>query len=77
MDANQLVQAILIAADTSPTDRALQLQALNFLNGINSTDAWPVSLSIFLEAGSDGARVHPPAARHFALKVVCAYLGSG
>ncbi|KAH7106341.1 ARM repeat-containing protein [Auriculariales sp. MPI-PUGE-AT-0066] len=77
MDPNQLVQAILIAADTSATDRALQHQALTFLNNINPNDAWPASLQVFLAAGPDGARTHPPAARHFALKVVCAFLGSG
>ncbi|EJD48923.1 ARM repeat-containing protein [Auricularia subglabra TFB-10046 SS5] len=78
MDPQQLVQAIVIAADASPSqDRALQVQAVEFLNKLNATDAWPACLSIFVDARPDGTRSHPPQARLFALKVMASFLGNG
>ncbi|KZV87175.1 ARM repeat-containing protein [Exidia glandulosa HHB12029] len=76
MDPQQLVQAIVIAADASH-DRALQLQAVDFLNKINPSEAWPASLSIFVDARPDGSRTHPPQARLFALRVISTFLSNG
>lgn len=76
MDPQQLVQAILIAADASH-DRTLQLQAVEFLNKLNPIEAWPASLSIFVDARPDGTRTHPPQARLFALRVISTFLSNG
>ncbi|KAI0342761.1 ARM repeat-containing protein [Trametopsis cervina] len=69
-DLNQLVQAILIAAD--PTQGALHNQALEYLSTIqqNSSETWRVALALFVETGPDGSRKYPPQARFFALRVL-------
>ncbi|KAI0766752.1 armadillo-type protein [Irpex lacteus] len=69
-DLNQLVQAILIAAD--PTQGALHNQALEFLSTVqqNSANTWRVALELFVETGPDGSRKYPPQARFFALRVL-------
>ena len=69
-DLNQLVQAILIAAD--PTQGVLHNQALEYLSTIqqNSASTWRVALEIFVARGPDGSRQYPPQARFFALRVL-------
>ncbi|KAI0091175.1 ARM repeat-containing protein [Irpex rosettiformis] len=69
-DLNQLVQAILIAAD--PTQGALHNQALEYLSTIqqNSGNTWRFVLEIFVARAPDGSRQYPPQARFFALRVL-------
>ncbi|TCD61869.1 pre-tRNA nuclear export protein [Steccherinum ochraceum] len=69
-DLNQLVQAILIAAD--PTSGNLHQQALEYLASIqqNATNTWRLALSLFVDQGPDGSRKYPPQARFFALRVL-------
>lgn len=67
---NQVIQAILIAAD--PTQGALHQQALQFLSELqaNANSTWKLALTIFVEAAPDGSRKYPPQARFFALRVL-------
>ncbi|THH00220.1 hypothetical protein EW026_g2257 [Hermanssonia centrifuga] len=73
-DLNQLVQAIQIASD--PTPSTLHSQALEYLQTIqqNSASTWRVALTLFVEPGPDGGRKYPPAARFFALRVIEEFL---
>ena len=75
MDPQQLAQAILIAGDPG-SDRALQQQAIEFLNRLNSEEAWPLALSIFVDAQPDGTRTHSPQVRLFALRILSTFLGN-
>lgn len=73
-ELNQLVQAILIAAD--PTSGSLHQQALEYLATVqqNSQNTWRSALSLFVERGPDGSRKYPPQARFFALRVLDEFL---
>ncbi|KAI0690003.1 ARM repeat-containing protein [Cytidiella melzeri] len=69
-DLDQLVQAILIAAD--PKQGGLHNQALEYISTIqqDSANTWRVALALFVETGPDGSRKYPPQARFFALRVI-------
>ena len=73
-ELEQLVQAILIAAD--PTSGNLHQQALEYLSTVqqNATNTWRVALSLFVDRNPDGSRKYPTAARFFALRVLDEFL---
>ena len=73
-ELEQLVQAILIAAD--PTSGNLHQQALEYLSTVqhNAPNTWRVALSLFVDRNPDGSRKYPTAARFFALRVLDEFL---
>ena len=72
--ADQVVQAILIASD--PTQGGLHQQALEYLSNIqqNAGETWSLALSLFVDAAPTGDRKHPTEARFFALRVLDDFL---
>jgi exportin-T len=72
--ADQVVQAILIASD--PTQGGLHQQALEYLSNIqkNAGETWSLALSLFADATLTGERRHPTEARFFALRVLDDFL---
>lgn len=72
-DLSQFVQAILIASD--PSQSSLHQQALEYLSAIRqNSSTWRLALAVFVDAGPDGSRRHPPQARFFALRVLDDFL---
>ena len=72
-ELNQFVQAILIASD--PLQNSLHQQALEYLSAIQQNPTtWRLALAVFVEAGQDGGRKHPPQVRFFALRVLDDFL---
>ena len=73
-ELDQLVQAVLIAAD--PSQGPLHNQALQYLSTIqqNSASTWRLALALFVEVGPDGSRKYPPQVRFFALRVLEEFL---
>ncbi|KAG9047337.1 pre-tRNA nuclear export protein [Tulasnella sp. UAMH 9824] len=72
----QILSAIRIAADPSQ-DRALQAQAVEFLNIVrgNARESCGVALTLFLEQNPDGSRKHDIHVRGFALQLLDDFLG--
>lgn len=67
----RVVQAVYIAADPSQ-DRALHAQALEYLSTVqrNALETWRLAMTLFVEAGAEGTRKHPPQVRLWALRVL-------
>jgi hypothetical protein len=70
-EVTRVVQAVYIAADPSQ-DRALHSQALEYLATVqrNASESWTLALTLFVEAGAEGTRKHPPQVRLWALRVL-------
>lgn len=72
---SQIVSAIHIAADLTQ-DRALQSQAVEFLNAVraNAKESCAVALTLFLDQNPDGSRKHNHHVRVFALQLLDDFL---